>query len=188
LAINYINILLLRQHSNFIGEALLVVKNGDNFTVVEGNRRLTSLKLLSNPSLATIRVNKVISNGINFICCMIYPDKLFAIICISCLFNSGDWTSIAFHALKYEIVLMTLFNWGTFEKIEREYMGYCGFWGYIIIQMIKDDCIKPDYLASNLNGVNETGVYMLDNAAPYILVLFFQKPPKLLLGYLWAEI
>jgi hypothetical protein len=36
-----------------------VVKNGDNFTVVRGNRRLTSLKLLSNPSLATIRVNKV---------------------------------------------------------------------------------------------------------------------------------
>ncbi|SSC08272.1 hypothetical protein [bacterium endosymbiont of Bathymodiolus sp. 5 South] len=54
--------------------------------------------------------------------------------------------------------------WEVFEKIEREYMGHCGFWGYIIIQMIKDDCIKPDYLASNLNGVNETGVYMLDNA------------------------
>jgi hypothetical protein len=30
--------------------------------------------------------------------------------------------------------------------------------------MIKDDCIKPDYLASNLNGVNETGIYMLDSA------------------------
>jgi hypothetical protein len=41
-----------------INYILLVVKNGDNFTVVRGNRRLTSLKLLSNPSLATIRVNK----------------------------------------------------------------------------------------------------------------------------------
>jgi hypothetical protein len=30
--------------------------------------------------------------------------------------------------------------------------------------MIKDDCITPDYLASNLNGVNETGIYMLDSA------------------------
>jgi hypothetical protein len=84
--------LAIGQHDFFIGEALLVVKNGDNFTVVEGNRRLTSLKLLSNPSL------------------MVYPYKLFAIICISCLFNSGGWTSIAFHALKYEIVLMTLLN------------------------------------------------------------------------------
>jgi hypothetical protein len=54
--------------------------------------------------------------------------------------------------------------WGTFEKIEREYMGYCGFWGYIIIQMIKGDCIKPDYLASELNGVHKTGIYMLDSA------------------------
>jgi ParB-like chromosome segregation protein Spo0J len=51
--------LAIGQHDFFVGEALLVVKNGDGFTVVEGNRRLTSLKLLSNPSLATIRVNKV---------------------------------------------------------------------------------------------------------------------------------
>ena len=54
--------------------------------------------------------------------------------------------------------------WDTFEKVDREYMGYCGFWGNVIINMIKYDCIKPDYLASNLNGVNETGVYMLDSA------------------------
>lgn len=54
--------------------------------------------------------------------------------------------------------------WDTFEKVEREYMGYCGFWGYVIVKMIKHDCITPDYLASNLNGVNETGIYMLDSA------------------------
>jgi hypothetical protein len=42
--------LAIGQHDFFVGEALLVVKNGDGFTVVEGNRRLTSLKLLSNPS------------------------------------------------------------------------------------------------------------------------------------------
>ena len=51
--------LAIGQHDFFVGEALLVVKNGDNFTVVEGNRRLTSLKLLSNPSLATIREKRV---------------------------------------------------------------------------------------------------------------------------------
>ncbi len=54
--------------------------------------------------------------------------------------------------------------WDVFGKIEREYMGYCGFWGYVVIQMIKHNCITPDYLASNLNGVHETGFYMLDNA------------------------
>lgn len=54
--------------------------------------------------------------------------------------------------------------WEFFGKIEREYMGYCGFWGYVVIQMIKHNCITPDYLASELNGVHKTGVYMLDNA------------------------
>ncbi|VVH51816.1 hypothetical protein BPUTSESOX_79 [uncultured Gammaproteobacteria bacterium] len=54
--------------------------------------------------------------------------------------------------------------WGVFGKITKENMGSCGFWGYIIIQMIQHDCITPDYLASNLNGVNETGIYMLDSA------------------------
>ncbi len=54
--------------------------------------------------------------------------------------------------------------WNTFNKIDRENMGLCGFWGNIVINMIKDDCISPDYLASNLNGVNETGLYMLDDA------------------------
>ncbi len=54
--------------------------------------------------------------------------------------------------------------WDAFKKVEREYMGYCGFWGNVIINIIKHDCITPDYLASNLNGVNETGIYMLDSA------------------------
>jgi hypothetical protein len=54
--------------------------------------------------------------------------------------------------------------WEVFGKIEREYMGYCGFWGYVVIQMIKHNCITPDYLASELNGVHKTGIYMLDNA------------------------
>jgi hypothetical protein len=54
--------------------------------------------------------------------------------------------------------------WNVFKDIHKENMGLCGFWGYIVIQMIKNDCITPDYLASNLNGVNETGIYMLDSA------------------------
>lgn len=54
--------------------------------------------------------------------------------------------------------------WDAFHEIPRENMTFCGFWGGVIISMIKHDCIKPEYLASNLNGVNETGVYMLDRA------------------------
>jgi len=54
--------------------------------------------------------------------------------------------------------------WNAFQGVPKQNMGSCGFWGNVIINMIKHDCITPDYLASNVNGVNETGVYMLDNA------------------------
>ncbi len=54
--------------------------------------------------------------------------------------------------------------WDIFHEIPKENMTRCGFWGDVIIDMIRNDCIKPEYLASNLNGVNETGVYMLDDA------------------------
>ncbi len=36
-------------------DALLVVKDGSGYTVVEGNRRLAAIKLLSNPDLTTIQ-------------------------------------------------------------------------------------------------------------------------------------
>jgi hypothetical protein len=36
-------------------DALLVVKNGSGYTVVEGNRRLAAIKLLSNPDLTAIQ-------------------------------------------------------------------------------------------------------------------------------------
>lgn len=54
--------------------------------------------------------------------------------------------------------------WDFFNKIPQENMTFCGFWGSAIIDLIKHNCIKPEYLASNLNGVNETGIYMLDSA------------------------
>ncbi len=73
--------LAIGQHDFFIGEALLVVKSGNNFTVVEGNRRLTSLKLLSDPSLATIRESRVAqvladtTKRPDFIPCIVFDDK-----------------------------------------------------------------------------------------------------------------
>jgi hypothetical protein len=54
--------------------------------------------------------------------------------------------------------------WNTFKDIPRQNMGFCGFWGHVVIQMIKCNCITPDYLASELNGVHKTGIYMLDSA------------------------
>ena len=51
--------LAIGQNDFFIGEALLVVEDNNNFVVIEGNRRLTSLKILNNPDLAKIHTKKV---------------------------------------------------------------------------------------------------------------------------------
>lgn len=51
--------LAIGQNGFFIGESLLVVEEDNQYIVVEGNRRLTSLKLLSNPSLAEIHTKKI---------------------------------------------------------------------------------------------------------------------------------
>lgn len=47
------------QNGFFEGEPLLVIKDDDGYMVVEGNRRLASLKLINNPSLASVRLASV---------------------------------------------------------------------------------------------------------------------------------
>lgn len=51
--------LAIGQNGFFRGEPLLVVKDHDVFRVIEGNRRLTALKLLKTPSLATINQRRI---------------------------------------------------------------------------------------------------------------------------------
>ncbi|MEA4927540.1 MAG: ParB N-terminal domain-containing protein [Candidatus Limiplasma sp.] len=49
----------IAESGYFDSEPLLAIKNGDKYTVVEGNRRLAALKLLLDPSLATTRNKSV---------------------------------------------------------------------------------------------------------------------------------
>ena len=52
--------LAIGKNGFFPGEQLLVVnEGGDSYKVVEGNRRLSALKLLSNPGLATVQNSKI---------------------------------------------------------------------------------------------------------------------------------
>lgn len=51
--------LAIGQNGFFPGEPLLVVAEGERFRVVEGNRRLTALKLLKNPDLAPVQKQRV---------------------------------------------------------------------------------------------------------------------------------
>lgn len=55
--------LSIGENGFFSGEALLLIpdeKNHGKYIVVEGNRRVTALKLLHDPSLATISKNKIL--------------------------------------------------------------------------------------------------------------------------------
>jgi hypothetical protein len=49
------------ENDFFLGEQLLIVPkvNSEGFIVVEGNRRLTAVKLLDNPDIATVQKSKV---------------------------------------------------------------------------------------------------------------------------------
>ena len=52
--------LSIGQNGFFEGEQLLVVENTDNtYRVIEGNRRLTALKLLQNPDLSSVFKSKI---------------------------------------------------------------------------------------------------------------------------------
>lgn len=72
------------QNDFFSGEQLLVVKNkskDESYTVIEGNRRLTAVKLLSNPNLASVKnqaikeILKTSDKRPNKIPCIVFDDK-----------------------------------------------------------------------------------------------------------------
>lgn len=54
--------------------------------------------------------------------------------------------------------------WDAFNSISDEEAVSCGFWGYVVITMINDDCIQPKYLAAQQNSINKTGEHMIDEA------------------------
>ena len=55
--------------------------------------------------------------------------------------------------------------WDRFKDMPKAMMYCFGFWGYVIINMIKGNHIeKPAYLASELNGDTQKGIYMIDKA------------------------
>ena len=44
----------IAENGFFPGEPIIAIRNGDRYTVIEGNRRLAALKLLQDPTIATI--------------------------------------------------------------------------------------------------------------------------------------
>lgn len=70
------------ENNFFAGELLLVIKELDeSYTVIEGNRRLTAVKLLNQPNLTTIRkisINEISENAKyrpTILPCLVFKEK-----------------------------------------------------------------------------------------------------------------
>lgn len=56
------------------------------------------------------------------------------------------------------------FVWKAFKGIPVDDVSSCGFWGHVVITLIDNDMIEPEFLASESNGDAGSGGYVIDDA------------------------
>ena len=54
--------------------------------------------------------------------------------------------------------------WDAFKNEPIERLYNCACWGNVVLRLIEAGYIEPCHLASNLNGINETGAFVIDEA------------------------
>jgi len=54
--------------------------------------------------------------------------------------------------------------WNTFQNIPVDDVSSCGFWGHVVITMIDNDLIEPEFLATGSNGDAGAGSYVIEKA------------------------
>lgn len=126
-------------------EPLLVTPAGDNYIVVEGNRRLAALKLLSSPELATIRrksVEEVIS------------QKAYSPTTIPCIEHNSRESILDYLGYRH---ITGVKSWGALEKaryLQQLYDRHIDSEGkenifYVLARMIGS---RRDYVAKLLTS------------------------------------
>lgn len=126
-------------------EPLLVVPEGDNFIVVEGNRRLAALKLLSNYELATIRQKSVKE---------ITSEKVYSPNAIPCIKYQNREDILDYLGYRH---ITGVKNWGALEKaryLQQLYDRHIATAGrenifYVLAKMIGS---RQDYVAKLLTS------------------------------------
>ena len=126
-------------------EPLLVVPEGDNFIVVEGNRRLAALKLLSNYELATIRQKSVKD---------IISEKVYSPNTIPCIKYQNREDILDYLGYRH---ITGVKNWGALEKaryLQQLYNRHIATAGrenifYVLAKMIGS---RQDYVAKLLTS------------------------------------
>lgn len=54
--------------------------------------------------------------------------------------------------------------WDAFQNIPVDDVSSCGFWGHVVITLIDNDMIEPEFLATGSNGDAAAGSYVIDKA------------------------
>jgi len=54
--------------------------------------------------------------------------------------------------------------WNAFKGIPVDDVSSCGFWGHVVITLIDNDMIEPEFLAAESNGDTGSGAYVIDKA------------------------
>lgn len=54
--------------------------------------------------------------------------------------------------------------WNAFKGVPVDYVSSCGFWGHVVITLIDNDMIEPEFLAAGSNGDAGSGGHVIDKA------------------------
>lgn len=177
--------LAIGQNDFFVGEALLVIPSEEGYTVIEGNRRASAVKLLKKPDIAKIHINKInkilaeTSKRPSQIPCVIFNDRSAIVQYLGYRHVTGikAWSLIAKSRYLSELAKSKDFNGKSINYIARELAKSIGskqdyvkrlLVGYQLYEKIKDngfykiekldeDSFYFNYLADSLRQKNIAG-------------------------------
>lgn len=140
----------------FPGEPLLVIENKDKYTVIEGNRRLASCKILNNPSLASVKT-KSVTNVLETTDSRNIPQKVPAFV-----FEQRE-DILAYLGYRH---VTGVKSWGALPK--AKYL-------FELFQLIKDDISLKDKCKLLAKQIGSRGDYVLRLLTSYELFLEMEK-------------
>lgn len=140
----------------FPGEPLLVVENNDKYTVIEGNRRLASCKILINPSLASVKT-KSVTNVLETTDSRNIPEKVPAFV-----FEKRE-DILAYLGYRH---VTGVKSWGALPK--AKYL-------FELFQLIKENISLKDKCKLLAKQIGSRGDYVLRLLTSYELFLEMEK-------------
>ena len=140
----------------FPGEPLLVIEKNGKYTVIEGNRRLASCKILNNPSLASVKI-KSVNNVLETTDSRNIPKQVPAFV-----FEARE-DILAYLGYRH---VTGVKSWGALPK--AKYL-------FELFQLIKDEISLKDKCKLLAKQIGSRGDYVLRLLTSYELYLEMEK-------------